>query len=76
MKNSQLMRMNELEENIHEEDKRLHPEFHWLTKDSYFKSEMLDMCQWCAEHYEWNKQLSYDARTDRYYKNNLTEPME
>jgi len=66
---SRLTEMSEFSLQRHEEDKKEHPERHWLTKDSYEKLEAMNMCHYCAEHYEWNKQLVYDARTNTYYKN-------
>lgn len=67
-KSSMLTRMTQFQERFHEADKKLNPERHWLMKDSYSKDEALGMCIWCADHYEWDKALEYDARTDRYYK--------
>lgn len=55
-------------EMIHEQDKKLNPDRHRLTKDSYTREDTLHMCFLCSEHYEWSKQLNYDARTDRFYK--------
>jgi len=66
--NSALTRMTKFQEMFHEADKKEYPERHFLTKDSYLKAEVIDMCTWCADHYEWDKQMKYDARTDRYYK--------
>lgn len=69
MKNdSALMRMSRRQLILHEIDKKYNPERHWLTKDVYTKAEMLDLCIWCADHYDWNKQIEYDARSDSYYK--------
>ena len=67
-KDSALTRMNIFEESLHEEDKRKHPERHWLMQDSYLRNEILEMCLECADHYEWHKELQYSPRTDRYYK--------
>ena len=67
-KDSALSQLGIVKEQLHEEDKRLFPDRHWLTKDSYSKEEMLNMCIYCAEHYEWKKQLEYDFRTMTYFK--------
>ena len=71
--NYALTRMTFVQEQMHETDKKENPERHRLTKDSYEKQEMLDMCFRCAEHYEWKKQLQYDAGTNRYYKVELNK---
>jgi hypothetical protein len=65
---SALTRMTMTQQIFHEADKLRYPERHMLTENSYLKFEFDQMCTWCADHYEWNKQLEYDPRTDRYYK--------
>ena len=67
-KESALTRMTLTQEIFHEADKKQYPDRHWLKEDSYLKCEMDQMCTLCADHYEWNKQLQYDARTDRFYR--------
>ena len=65
---SALTRITKLQEMFHEEDKKKEPERHWLTKDSYSIEEAAYMCTWCADHYEWDKQFEFDARTRTFYK--------
>lgn len=67
---SALERLGHVRLQIHEDDKKAFPDRHRLTKDSYLRQEMLDMCVYCCEHYEWLERLEYDARTDKFYKVN------
>lgn len=67
-KDSALSRLSAVREAIHEEDRKNFPDRHWLTKDSYDREDTMYMCPLCSEHYEWSKQLEYDARTNRFYK--------
>lgn len=58
----------------HENHQKKYPYLHCLTKDSYSREEALEMCIKCCNAYQWNKQMEYDARTNRYYKvvNNIS----
>ena len=67
-KDSALSKLGYVLEMIHEQDKKDFPDRHWLTKDSYNREDTMFMCPLCSEHYEWSKQLEYDAMTDRFYK--------
>lgn len=67
-KDSALSKLGPIREAIHEADKINFPDRHWLTKDEYSREDTMYMCTLCSEHYEWSKQLEYDARTDRFYK--------
>jgi len=69
-KDSTLMRLGAVREAIHEADKKEFPDRHSLTKDVYDREDTMYMCPLCSEHYEWSKQLKYDARIDRFYKVN------
>lgn len=63
-----LMRLGLGREIMHESDKSRYPERHWLFKDSYSKYEAQELCIYCCDHYEWDKKMFYDVRTDRFYK--------
>ena len=67
-KGSALSLLTPMQERFHEADKTSFPERHWLMKDSYGRPEMDEMCTYCAEHYEWDKELDYNVRLDRYFK--------
>lgn len=65
---SALSKLGFVREKIHEQDKKDFPDRHSLTKDSYSREDAIYMCPLCSEHYEWSKQLEYDARTNAFYK--------
>ena len=67
-KDSTLSKLGSVRELIHEQDKQKFPDRHWLIKDEYSREDTIFMCSLCSEHYEWRKQLEYDARTDKFYK--------
>ncbi len=63
-----LTKLTQVQEMLHEDDKKKNPDRHRIIQDSYLYHEAKQMCTYCCEYYDWNNLFEYDPRTDRFYR--------